>query len=70
MGKKKELRKQVLDLLGEVDEYHSIMMRQTAILIQVANALNGPPPEGTLWSHHDLAEKARRLVQMAGGGSW
>lgn len=69
MGKK-QLRKQVRDLLGEVDEYHSIMMRQAAILMQVANALNGPPPEGTLWSHHDLGEKARRLVQVAGGRGW
>lgn len=43
-------------------EYDAIMMRQGAILRRAANALNGPPPPLTSWSHHDLGEKAEAAV--------
>lgn len=62
MGIRKQLRKEAKRLLRENDEYHQIMMQQAAILIRVANALNGPPPPRTMWSHHDLGEKAEQLV--------
>ncbi|WP_147938237.1 hypothetical protein [Methylobacterium sp. WL64] len=34
--------------------------RQGEILTEVVNALKGPPPEGTQWSHDDAGELARK----------
>lgn len=45
-------------------EYDAILTRQGALLTGVANALNGPPPALTSWSHHDLPEKAQALVDQ------
>lgn len=45
-------------------EYDPILTRQGDLLTGVANALNGPPPELTTWSHHDLPEKARAVMAV------
>lgn len=47
---------------AETDGYDRILSRQSDLLTGVANALNGPPPELTTWSHHDLPQKAAQLV--------
>ena len=47
------------------DQSHPLVMRQGEILTGVANALNGPTPARTSWSHHDLAEKAAAMVARA-----
>ena len=47
------------------DQSHPLVMRQGEILTGVANALNGPTPPRTSWSHHDLAEKAAAMVARA-----
>lgn len=52
---------EVKTLLDEADEYDQVLSRTNEILTGVANALNGPPPPLTTWSHHDLAEKAAAL---------
>ena len=44
---------------------YPLVMSQGEILTGVANALNGPTPPLTSWSHHDLAEKARAMVERA-----
>jgi hypothetical protein len=38
-----------------------LIQRQGELLRGVANALKGPPPELTTWSHHDLPEVAAEL---------
>lgn len=62
-------RQDLPDLLGEVERLREeeeglddLVGRQGDILTRAANALNGPPPELTTWSHHDLGEKAEDLV--------
>lgn len=47
------------------DRSYPLVMRQGEILTGVANALNGPTPPRTSWSHHDLAEKAAAMVTRA-----
>jgi hypothetical protein len=52
----------------EIEEYSSLLTRQGDLLTGVANALKGPPPELTSWSHHDLPElaaaAAHRIVRI------
>jgi len=47
----------------ETAEYSALLTRQGDLLTGVANALNGPPPDLTTWSHHDLPEKAQALAE-------
>lgn len=54
--------REIKQLLDEGDEYDQLLTRTGEILTGVANALNGPPPALTTWSHHDLAEKAAALA--------
>lgn len=59
--------KQLLDERDQAQEWADeqwspLVMRQGEILTGVADALNGPTPPLTSWSHHDLAEKAETLV--------
>ena len=42
-------------------EYDAILPRTTVVLTEIANALKGPPEEGTSHSWHDLAELATEL---------
>lgn len=48
---------------AELDELHALVARQAAILTGVANALRGPPGPLASHSHHDLAERAARVVR-------
>jgi len=51
--------------LREVDDgetLYNLCVEQAAILTEVANALRGDPPELTHWSHHDLAQRARDVM--------
>jgi len=50
---------------ADADDYDWLADRHAAIITQVANALNGPPPPLTMWSHHDLGDKAEQLVAKA-----
>lgn len=45
------------------DLSYPLIKRQGEILTGVAEALNGPTPPLTSWSHHDLAVKAEDLVR-------
>lgn len=46
----------------EIENYDRTLIRSSEIMTGVANALNGPPPDLTTWSHHDLTEKAQAAV--------
>lgn len=46
----------------ELEEYHQLTQKQSAILSAAAIALRGPEPELTKWSHHDVAERAANVV--------
>lgn len=46
-------------------EYEAIFDVTSKILKDTANALNGPPPPLTTWSHHDLADKAAALKALS-----
>lgn len=46
-------------------EYEAIFNTTSRILRDTANALNGPPPPLTTWSHHDLADKAAALKALS-----
>lgn len=53
------------DLPSIEEEYAGILQRQGELLTGIANALKGPPPELTTWSHHDLPELAAAVVADA-----
>jgi hypothetical protein len=54
------------ELREYLGEYEDLTDRQAAILDKVARALNGPPPPRTMWSHHDLGEKAEAAMGKHG----
>lgn len=41
------------------DEYDVLISKQKKLLTGVVNALKGPPPDLTWWSHHDAPELAQ-----------
>ena len=43
---------------AEERDADALIQRQAALLTGVVNALKGPPPPDTLWSHHDAPELA------------
>jgi hypothetical protein len=49
-------------LAEEHEGYPELADLMSDTLRKVANALNGPPPELTSWSWHDLPERAQELV--------
>ena len=55
----------IAELREEIAEYGPLLERQSQLLTGVANALKGPPPELTTWSHHDLPELAAAVVADA-----
>lgn len=57
------LSAEITDLEVEIEEFDALLIRQGALLTETVNALKGPPPELTTWSHHDVAELARQAVQ-------
>lgn len=42
---------------------HLLTQRQADLLTGVANAVHGKPPGLILWSHHDLPELVKQLVE-------
>jgi hypothetical protein len=46
----------VCELEQERCDLQDLVARQAALLTAAANALRGPPPELTLWSHHDVPQ--------------
>lgn len=50
-------------LAEEHEGYPELADLMSDTLRKVANALNGPPPELTSWSWHDLPERAQELVE-------
>ncbi len=50
-------------LKREADGLHDLIARQSQLLTAAVNALKGPPPPLTLWSHHDVAELAAAAVR-------
>jgi hypothetical protein len=52
-------------LTADVDEYHTLTTRQADLLSAAAIAVRGPEPELTKWSHHDIAERIKRELEMA-----
>jgi hypothetical protein len=50
-------------LAEEHEGYPELADLMSDTLRKVANALNGPPPELTSWSWHNLPEKAQELVE-------
>jgi hypothetical protein len=46
----------------EMESAFKLTQKQAKILTDTINALKGDPPELTSWSHHDVAEHARRAV--------
>lgn len=55
-------RAEIEQLSAEVASLEATVPRQSQILTGVAAALRGTPPPLTLWSHHDLAERASVIV--------
>lgn len=49
-------------LRKEEEALSKLVGRQANLLRGVARALKGPPPEDTLWSHHDLPEVATAAI--------
>jgi hypothetical protein len=65
----REAAAEIERLTAERDEYKCEMesafkltQKQAKILTDTINALKGEPPELVSWSHHDVAEHARRVV--------
>lgn len=54
--------KELVDFEAEVAGMHQLIVRQADLLRDTINVLRGEPPELTWWSHHDVAEHARRVV--------
>ena len=46
---------------AEAEDTDRICDRQRELLTAAANAIRGEPPELTLWSHHDIAERITAL---------
>jgi len=42
---------------------YELTQRQSSLLTGVVDALRGPPPEDTWWSHHDAPELAGKAVE-------
>lgn len=57
-----EAAKELRRMEAESDESHALIVKQSDLLTATVNALRGEPDELTLWSHHDVAELARALV--------
>ena len=49
----------------DLKEETALRERLGDLLRQVARALKGPPPPGTLWSFHDLPELAAKAARAA-----
>jgi len=49
-------------LRDEAEHYDDLIARQGALLRGVVNAIKGPPPDDTLWSHHDAPELAEGVM--------
>jgi hypothetical protein len=58
----------VQELWAELAEYQELCSKQAAILTRVANAVNGPPSELQMHSHHDVGERVEVLAARLGGG--
>jgi hypothetical protein len=53
--------------LRQEEEFSAeLTQRQSDLLTGVVNALKGPPPAGTLWSHHDAPMLAQALMHELG----
>lgn len=74
-----ELRKEKLELQQvmaelaeekqEMEGAYALSSRQADLLTGVVNAIKGDPPPDTLWSHHDAAELARKVMtELRGRG--
>ena len=56
------LTAELKDLRDEAEHYDDLIARQGALLRGVVNAIKGPPPDDTLWSHHDAPELAAGVM--------
>lgn len=48
-------------LEAEIDDYDELSVKLGGLLRETANILKGPPPEGTLWSYHDIPEQVQKM---------
>lgn len=55
------------ELREECDELHTLNRSLSDLLNGVANAIRGMPPPRTLWSFHDLPDRAQAAVNSLGG---
>jgi len=49
------------DTAGDADEDSYVIGKLSRLLAEIAIIVNGPAPDMTLWSYHDLPEKVRAL---------
>ncbi len=61
--KVRKLKEELRDAREDIEEYDLLITRQGILLTDAVNALKGPPPPLTTWSHHDIAELAQQAVQ-------
>jgi hypothetical protein len=47
----------------EIESYHHLTTLQSKLLSDTVKVLRGTPPANTLWSHHDVAELAEKLMK-------
>lgn len=53
---------ELIDARNDLAVADSALGKMTRILHGTANALKGPPPDGVIWSWHDLPACAKALV--------
>jgi len=57
------LAKELKESQDEEDAAYKLTQRQSDLLTGVVNALRGPPPEDTWWSHHDAPQLAKKAIE-------
>ena len=64
--KRDEVDAELAALREEVEDQAGLIKRLSDLLNSAVNVLRGPPPDDTLWSFHDVAERAEALrAQLA-----
>lgn len=59
--KRDEVDAELAALREEVEDQAGLIKRLSDLLNSAVNVLRGPPPDDTLWSFHDVAERAEAL---------
>ena len=60
-----QAKARIAELEAENADSDSLIERQSSLLTAAVNVLRGAPPVNMLWSHHDIADIARQLVDRA-----